>query len=187
MKTKILIRCLILSMMLLSCEEVVVQKIPKNEVTFTFTLYCSEDLLKFVIPTITYVDADGAETVEELKLEQFSKKDTMRLAGLDEAIVYKWMKVITISETKPAQRDMLVEYKIRGDAPVIDSDETYMMIHQLEGGYKKVDGVSVTYDVSTYFEVTIDGDSSTKIPGKKMLIYLENLISTPDYKFLDAR
>lgn len=178
MKTKSFIKFFIgctFLFMLTSCRE--------DKITFSFTLGCSEDLLAFVEPSATFIDANGEECVVKLDKSKFTKENRSGLVENNDPVMYIWRREIVLSGASKAQRDMLVKYKLRSDAPAIVSDKEYQMEHQLGCSYTKETGgglSSPSIDVSSKIEITL-GSTTRNISGDQLQAYLDNLVENPDY------
>ena len=162
-------------LMLMSCQS--------TTITFTFEYQCSEDLLDFVIPSATYKNAKGQVRVIELDKTNLIKEDNSGLVADKQQELYTWRCDIILPGTSTAQRDMLINYKLRNDAPVIVNDKEYMMVHHLKGTSKKETSSwwNSSVSVNTSVEVVVDPTENTKIQGSQLQTYLNNLVANPDY------
>ena len=177
--TKFLLGCFALVIMT-SCGE--------DKVTFSFTYQCSEDLLDFVIPSATFKNANGNVCVIELDKSKLSKVDQSDLVGTNNPVMYTWKHNVVIKgQSSGVQRDMIINYKMRNDAPAIMNDKEYGMVHKLDCAATQersagwFDSSSVSVDSSTEIEIIIGSSSQIYIQGNQLQTYLNNLIENPDY------
>lgn len=155
---------------------------PESRITFNFSLQCSEELLDFVSPSATFIDAEGKECSVEIPKSEFVKIDNTGLVQNEGGTMYNWKKQIILLGVTTAQRDMRVTYNLRDNAPLIDIDKTYTMIHELECGYEKKTGSRTYTDNSSIaINLTINGSSTNEISGSNLKAYLDNLVQDSDY------
>ena len=171
---------------LTSCKDC--QKEPAQQrvdtLLFQFTLTCSEEFINFIIPTATYIDANGVEQNVEISNSSFVlATNNDGLIYQSNPVLYTWTQKIVIPNMRTGQRDMRITYKKRNDAPNIDSEKTYVMYHQLSSGYTiilKEGGKTSNFNNVT---VTLDGiDPYRKdIKGENLPAYLEDIKNDSDY------
>ena len=177
-------RTIILSLILIffttSCSE--------DEATiFTFTLACSDDLLEFVIPIVTFCDNQDIEQIVELSKDEFKTsvsgydKKTVIFNGDSSSILY-WQKRILINSIN-ISRDMSVKYVRKEQHPDYSTKQYYWMAHDLYGA------ILVEVGNYRYYESNVNiviGDNDNRnnsafIKCEEMEEYLAILECDSDY------
>lgn len=162
-----------------------------KSLAFTFRLECGEDLLDFVTPTATFVDAKGSVQSIELTKDLFTKltnESELVGDGVDAKIpvTYKWSKVLSTS-MKATQRDMRITYRLRDSRPQINADKQYFMKHYLSGTYATESWLGGGAEISSTISLSIDGSDLYKVSGDKMNEFLQDLIENPDYEIVTVK
>ena len=156
-----------------------------KQITFEFSLQCSDDLLDFVNPIVTYVDKkDNLQSIS-LNKSDFSVISTTTIVTVIndsepikvEQKKYNWKKQIVL-KTESACRSMKVSYKLRDDAPIIDDSKTYIMYHVLTSKHTVING---TYSENINIDIDLGVGTTNKVIGKDLKKYLDDLQSNPDY------
>lgn len=160
----------------------------KEESTiFTFTLACSDDLLEFVTPIVTFIDNQEIMHTIELSKDEFETsvegygKATVALNGDSVSILY-WQERIAINSVN-ISRDMSVKYVKKEQHPDYSYKQYYWMIHNLYSEMIVEVGSFRYYDTSR--NITINDDAHTNnsafIKSEKMEEYIAILESDSDY------
>jgi len=154
----------------------------KNEsVEMTYILTCSEDLLKFVSPVVTYVDGDGTENTITLSDGDWDKSgdvstgdenSSISVTGLKSHI---WKKSVTFNSFDISGR-ISVKY-----APLSGTEDT------TDKQYKFFHDVSITataksdYIRNNYSTISLDLTGLT-VQGSAVATYIEQLTNKTDTK-----
>lgn len=163
-----------------------------KQITFTFSLQCSEDLLDFVSPIVTYVDKKDDLQNVCLKKSDFNVRSTetsITIINDSEPIVvvynnYNWEKQIVI-KAESACRSMKVSYQLRDDAPIIDESKTYIMYHVLTSKHNVINGND---PLNINLSLNINDDSNVKkVSGEDLKAYLDDLQDNPDNQVEQAQ
>ena len=164
----------LISLMLQSCPD------PEEDVDFTFAYICSKDLLKQVVPVISYTDEDGSPQTVELTedIMETSSSTNIENNGVKISITgagnYSWQKKIHF-DSFGVSREMTVTYKRRTDAEDI-ADKSYVFNHALICNiYAESENVHVNdIEATTSVGITLGGTAAQQ--------YIQKLLTQKDYR-----
>lgn len=141
-----------------------------QSVEMTYTLSCSEDLLKFVSPVVTYVDGNGASQTATL-----TDADWTVSTGSTGKKTYKWSQSAQFSSFGVSGR-VSVKY-VPTEVAADTTGTQYTFSHQVTIGAE-----AKSKSTSSHY-VDISGiESETKASGASVKTYIEMLTQDTDSK-----
>lgn len=166
----------LMTLMLLSCDSCK----DEEEVDFTFAYICSKDLLKQVVPVISYTDENGSPQTVKLTEEIMEDSSTTNIENdgarisIKGAGNYCWQRTLHF-DSFGVSREMTVTYKRRTDAEDM-ADNSYKFDHALicnifvESEKVHVNDIETTLSLG----VTLGGTAAQQ--------YIQKLLTQKDYR-----
>ena len=165
----------LMSLMLVSCKDC-----KNEEVDFAFSYTCSKDLLKQVVPVISFTDENGSPQTVELTEEIMNSSSTTTIENggakisITGAGEYNWQRTLHFNSFG-VSRDVTVTYKKRSDAEDM-ADKSYIFKHALICNiFAKSDDVN-TDDIESTISVGVT------FAGAAAQQYIQELLAQKDYR-----
>lgn len=123
-------------------------------VDVTYTLNCSEDLIRFATPTVTYTDADGNALTVSVSETEWADNNDFKVSVTHNGTVKPgkvrtWTKTVRFTRF-PVNADISVAYTAKTDLPGFDKDRIDMLYHGLFSTMKYVDKANNKTQSTTY-------------------------------------
>jgi len=110
---------LFLSMLMASCCK------KKDFIDLTYTLECSEELLKYATPEVTYKDKSGGSVTFQIPESDWETVGQTRRV---------WKKNVRYEDTSSADEEMIVTYVVKPEVPLV-KNAAIDLSHSLYGRY----------------------------------------------------
>lgn len=153
----------------------------EDKVEMSYTVFCSEDLLRFVSPVVTYVNGDGIEESTTLTTSNWNKSGSVSTGDESSSTTitglksYTWTQKV-VFDSFGVSGKITVKY-----TPLSDYEDTtekqYNFNHQVF-----ITAKAENDDIQNqYTNISVDL-TGTKIDGENVSTYISNLALSPDTK-----
>lgn len=152
-----------------------------ESVEMNYILSCSEDLLKFVSPEVTYVDGDGTEKTITLSDGDWNKTGNVSVGNDNSSTSvtglksHVWMKKVTFDSFGVSGKISVKYVPLSNTEDITDKQYTFFHDISITATAKSDD----TLNQHTSIDLDLTGST---VYGTAVTSYLEKLASTTDTK-----